>query len=176
MMSVFLTYNLLVVPKSWANIRSLKAILLLFEMTSSLKVNFHISMLVGVNVSESWFIETSLVLNCKIGYVPFFYLGLPISGDSRNLNFWKPLIKIVNIRLYGWKSRNLSLGGRLVLLKYVMYSLPVYFLSFFKAPTGVITSLKFWKTIYLKYARHHLVANKRMEVWGWRGLGSLIYL
>jgi len=36
----------------------------------------------------------------------------------------------------------LSFGGRLVLLKSVMSSLPVYFLSFFKAPTGIISSIE----------------------------------
>jgi hypothetical protein len=34
------------------------------------------------------------------------------------------------------------LGGRLVLLKAVLSSLPVYFLSFFKAPAGIISSIE----------------------------------
>ena len=33
------------------------------------------------------------------------------------------------------------MGGRLVLLKFVLSSLPVYFLSFFKAPAGIISSI-----------------------------------
>jgi len=40
-----------------------------------------------------------------------------------------------------WKTKFLSFGGRLILLKFVLSSLPVYFLSFFKAPTGIISSL-----------------------------------
>ena len=112
-------------------------------MTSGLKVNFHKSMLVGVNVSDFWMNEASTVLNCKIGHIPFFYLGLQIGGDSKKLNFWKPLFERVNSRLSGWKSRNLFMGGRLVLLKYVLSSLPVYFLSFFKAPASIITFLEF---------------------------------
>jgi len=111
-------------------------------MTSSLKVNFLKSMLVGINVFESSLNEASLVLNCKIGHIPFFYLGLPVGGDSRKLNFWKPLIEQVISRLSRWKSRNLSLGDQLVLLKSVLSSLPVYFLSFFKTPTCIITFLE----------------------------------
>jgi len=59
-----------------------------------------------------------LVLNSKIGHVQFMYLGIPIGGDSRKLNFWKPLVEKVISRFSGWKSHNLSFGGRLVLLKF----------------------------------------------------------
>ncbi|KAK2449092.1 hypothetical protein QL285_008322 [Trifolium repens] len=48
--------------KSWANVRALRAVLALFAAVSGLKVNFHKSMLVGVNVAESWLAETTSVL------------------------------------------------------------------------------------------------------------------
>jgi hypothetical protein len=70
--------TLIVGEKSWANIRAIKAVLILFELISGLKVNFHKSMLVGVNIDDSWLVDASLVINCKIGHVPFIYLGLPI--------------------------------------------------------------------------------------------------
>jgi len=74
--------TLLIVDKSWTNIRSLKAILILLEVISGLKVNFHKTRLVGVNVSASWLAETSVVLNYKARTLPFSYLGLLIDGDS----------------------------------------------------------------------------------------------
>jgi hypothetical protein len=54
---------------------------------SGLKVNFHKSELVGVNVSRSWLLEAAVVLNCKISTLPITYLGLPVGGDFRRLNF-----------------------------------------------------------------------------------------
>ena len=45
--------TLLIGDRSLANIRALKALLILFEATSGLKVNFHKSMLVGVNIHDS---------------------------------------------------------------------------------------------------------------------------
>jgi hypothetical protein len=45
--------TLLVGAKNWANVRALKAVLVLFESVSGLKVNFHKSMLFGVNVVDS---------------------------------------------------------------------------------------------------------------------------
>ncbi|GAU41847.1 hypothetical protein TSUD_177580 [Trifolium subterraneum] len=97
--------TLLLGEKSWANVRALGAVLVLFETMSGLKVNFNKS--------------------------------LPIGGDPRRLGFWEPLLARLKNRLSGWKSRLLSFGGRLILLKFVLTYLPVYALSFFKAPLGV---------------------------------------
>ena len=91
---------------SWANIRALKALLLLFEASSGLKVNFHKSMLVDVKIHDSWLVEAASILNCKLGQLPFHYLGLPICGDSRKLKFWRPLIDRIKSRLTVWKSKN----------------------------------------------------------------------
>jgi len=57
--------------KSWANIRGLKVILMLFEIILGLKVNFNKILLVGVNVDDSWLVEILVVLNCKIGHINF---------------------------------------------------------------------------------------------------------
>ena len=46
------------------------------------------------------------------------------------------------IILSGWKLKHLSFGGRLVLLKSVLSSLAVYALSFFKAPSGIVSSIE----------------------------------
>ncbi|MCI16027.1 cysteine-rich receptor-like protein kinase, partial [Trifolium medium] len=90
-------------------------------------------MLAGVNIADSWLAEAASVLSCIVGKVPFMYFGLPIGGDSRCLSFWEPFLYRVRMRLSGWKSCFLSFGGRLILLKSVLTSLPVYAFSFFKA-------------------------------------------
>ena len=134
--------TLIIGEKSWSNVRSIRAVLLLFEQVSGLKVNFTKSLLTGVNVSNSWLHEAALVLNCRVGILPFAYLGLPIGEDPRKLNFWKPIVNSIIARLSSWKSKFLSFGGRLILLKSVLSSLPVYFLSFFKVPAGIISSIE----------------------------------
>ncbi|MCH83355.1 putative non-LTR retroelement reverse transcriptase, partial [Trifolium medium] len=134
--------TLLLGSKSWANVRALRAVLVLFESMSGLRVNFNKSLLVGVNIPDSWLVEAASVLCCKVGKIPFLYLGLPIGGDPRRLGFWEPVVNRLKNRLSGWRSRFLSYGGRLVLLKSVLSSLPVYSLSFFKAPSGTISSIE----------------------------------
>jgi hypothetical protein len=134
--------TLILGEKSWANIRAMRATLLLFEALSGLKVNFSKSQLVGVNVHDSWLSEAAMVLNCKMGSIPFVYLGLPIGGNPRRLAFWEPLLYRIKSRLSSWNSKHLSFGGRLVLLKSVLSSIPVYVLSFFKAPAGIISAIE----------------------------------
>ncbi|MCI01894.1 RNA-directed DNA polymerase (Reverse transcriptase), partial [Trifolium medium] len=84
----FVDDTLLLGSKSWANVRGLRAVLVLFELMSGLKVNFNKSMLVGVNISDSWLNEAASALRCKVGNVSFLYMGLPIGGDSRRMGVW----------------------------------------------------------------------------------------
>ncbi|CAJ2673841.1 unnamed protein product [Trifolium pratense] len=58
--------TLLMGAKSWANVRALRALLVLFETMSGLKVKFNKSMLVGVNIPESWLGEAASALCCKV--------------------------------------------------------------------------------------------------------------
>ena len=122
--------------------RSIRDVLLLLKEVSGLKVNFYKSMLTGVNIPLTWLTEAASVLNCRTGSIPFLYLGLPIGGDGRKLSFWKPVVDQIRARLSVWNNKFLSFACRLVLLKSVLSSLPVYFLSFYKAPTGIISSIE----------------------------------
>ncbi|GAU35008.1 hypothetical protein TSUD_103310 [Trifolium subterraneum] len=85
---------------------------------SGYPMNFHKSMLVGINVAESWLVDASLVLNCKIGQAPFVYLGLPIGGNPRRLSFWQSVVERIRKREYGGlgvkriREFNLALLGK----------------------------------------------------------------
>lgn len=46
--------TLIVGERSWGNVKALKANLILFELISRLKLNFHRSSLVGVNAAASF--------------------------------------------------------------------------------------------------------------------------
>lgn len=97
--------TLILGEKSWLNVQSMLAVLLLFEEIFGLKVNFHKSMLTGVNVNDSWLAEAVLVMNCRRGSIPFVYLGLPTGGNSRKLSFWKPVIDRIVARLSSWNNK-----------------------------------------------------------------------
>jgi hypothetical protein len=60
-------YTLIIERKGWGNIRIIKANLMLFELMSELKVYFHKSLLIFINIAQNWIEEAANILNCKLG-------------------------------------------------------------------------------------------------------------
>lgn len=48
------------------------------------------------------------------------------------------MINRVRKRLATWKNKCISFGGRICLIKSVLSSIPLYYISFYKAPISVI--------------------------------------
>ncbi|GFZ02650.1 hypothetical protein Acr_15g0012580 [Actinidia rufa] len=91
---------------------------------------------VGMEVAEMQ--PLAKVLNCQIQMLPIKYLGLPLEANSKLKATWKTVVDKIKFRLSSWKRRQLSFGGRIVLIKVVLLSLPLYYISIFKMPEGVI--------------------------------------
>uniref|UniRef100_A0A803PW65 Uncharacterized protein n=1 Tax=Cannabis sativa TaxID=3483 RepID=A0A803PW65_CANSA len=70
------------------------------------------------------------------------YLGMPLGGSPRKETFWEPVLDKCAKRLDGWKCSFLSRGGRLTLIQSVLSSLPIYYLSLFKAPKMVLKAIE----------------------------------
>jgi len=60
-----------------------------------------------------------------------------VGGNPRKKQFWEPVVKKIEARLTAWKGRLLSMAGRICLLKSVFTSIPLFYLSIFRAPTTV---------------------------------------
>jgi hypothetical protein len=123
------------------NLWTLKAILRGFETASGLKVNFWKSGLIGVNVALSFLEIATTFLNCRLGSIPFIYLGLPIGANPRSDSTWDPLLDHLRKRLFSWRNKHISLGGRIVMINAVLNAIPIFYLSFLKIP------IKVWKKI-----------------------------
>ena len=120
---------------------SMKAILRGFEIASGLKINFHKSSLVGINVENTKLRCYSKLLNCGLmGYL-FKYLGLEVGGNPRKKTFWKPVLEKLKVRLSVWKGRFLSLAVRTCVIKFVLTAIPFFYLSVYKAPESVYKSI-----------------------------------
>ena len=117
---------------------NIKKTLIAFHIASGLGVNFHKSALYGINVDELWLSHTADLLLCRTGSLPFTYLGLPIGGNISRRAAWEPVIDRMKNKLAAWNGKLLSIGGRLTLIKASLSSLPLYFMSLFPIPKGII--------------------------------------
>jgi len=133
----FVDDTLFMCEESFSNIFTIKTILRVFELASGLKVNFHKSKLAGIKVERNSLELYARTLNCGVMQIPFKYLGMQVGGNPRRRQFWEPVMDKVEARLSAWNGKCLSLAGRVCLVKSVLTSIPLFYLSFFKAPHAV---------------------------------------
>lgn len=129
--------TLFVGEASLSNMLSVKSILHFFELASGLMVNFNKSKLIRIAIDNGDLHPMAGLLNFRIDYIPFNYLGIPIGGNPQRIQFWEPVIKKLQNRLSRWKQKQLSFGGRICLIQSTLSSIPLFFLSIFKFPAGV---------------------------------------
>nr|KYP48496.1 Putative ribonuclease H protein At1g65750 family [Cajanus cajan] len=134
----FVDDTLLIGEATERNLWSIKAVLRCFELISGLKINFHKSCLMGLNVDNNFMHMASSFLNCKVGAFPFCYLGLYVGDKPRQRAVWQRLIEVLRNKLVSWKHKYVSIGGRVTLINSVLNSLPLHYLSFWRMPLGVI--------------------------------------
>ncbi|GKC00713.1 hypothetical protein Tco_0986849 [Tanacetum coccineum] len=137
---------------------------------SGLKININKSNLyrVGVSLVKVVCMVGSSV--CKVESLPLTYLGLPIGSNMNRVASWKVLADRFKAKLSGWKASLLSIGGCLTLIKCVLGSLMIYYMSIFKSLEMVIKELERLrkKHAWVKWSNVLASFNK-----GGLGVGSL---
>ncbi|WVZ53334.1 hypothetical protein U9M48_004295 [Paspalum notatum var. saurae] len=88
----------------------------------------------------------SELFGCKSRSFPFRYLGLPMHYRKLRNSDWRHVEERFEKRLIGWKGKMLSVGGRLVLINSVLSSLPMFMLSVFAIPKGVLRKLEYLRS------------------------------
>ena len=82
------------------------------------------------------------ILGCRVGTLPISYLRMPLGASHNSPSIWNPILEKIERKLAGWKKLYLSKGGRLMLLKSTLSSLPTCFLSLFTIPTYVANKIE----------------------------------
>ncbi|GJX66972.1 RNA-directed DNA polymerase, eukaryota [Tanacetum coccineum] len=124
------------------NISTLIHVLKCFFHASGLKINLNKSKIMGINVESAQVIQAAAKLGCLVLKCPFYYLGTRVGGSMTRVQAWQEIVEKVKSRLSKWKSKTLSIGGRLTLLKSVLGSIPVFHMSIFKVPSKVLHILE----------------------------------
>lgn len=69
---------------------------------------------------------------------PFTYQGCPINIGRKKISYFDDMVTKVVKRLNGWQGKMLTYGGKNVLIKSVLQSLPICTLSAINPPIGTI--------------------------------------
>ncbi|GJY78973.1 RNA-directed DNA polymerase, eukaryota [Tanacetum coccineum] len=124
------------------NLRGIINVLKCFFLASGLQINIHKSQLLGVGVSRLDIEAAAASIGCSIMDNQFRYLGVMVGGNTSRHKFWADVVSKLRSRLSKWKTKTLSIGGRLTLLKSVLGASPLYCMSIFKAPKGVLKEME----------------------------------
>ncbi|XP_058767209.1 uncharacterized protein LOC131640851 [Vicia villosa] len=143
------------------NLWNMKVLLRGFKLVSGLKINFHKSKFFGIHIGEWLSYSATSFLSCKKGTFPFKFLGVWVGEGANKRRAWKEVISNIKARLSMWKGRNISIGGRVTLIGSVLNAIPIFTLSFFKAPNKVIQEIKGFLSNFLWKGN----VNKRSIHW-----------
>jgi len=126
--------------------KNMKLLLCAFEQLSGLKINFHKSELFCYRTTKPNQNEHVQIFGCDLRTFSFRYLGIPMHHRKLMNKDWKHVEERFQKRLNCWGSKMLSVGGRPVLINSVLSSLPMFMLSFFEVPRGVLKKLDYFRS------------------------------
>ncbi|GJX82369.1 hypothetical protein Tco_0331850, partial [Tanacetum coccineum] len=117
-------------------------VLRVFYLASGLHSKINKSNVYGVGVSTKEVSVMARMTGCTSGDFPFIYLCLPI-GSNMNLTYnWKRLVDRFQSKLSSWKSNLIFISGRVTLIKFVLGSMSIYYMSLFKVPETILKTLE----------------------------------
>jgi hypothetical protein len=93
-----------------------------------------------INLSEEEVAVLATDFGCKLGVMPFTYLGLPLGTTRPNMQDLLPMVDRMERRLSA-SSSLLAYGGRLQLIQSCLRSMPIFFLCSLSIPVGIIKQL-----------------------------------
>jgi hypothetical protein len=125
-----------------SHVKNLKCILMLFERVSSMRINFHKSELIPMNLDGDSVHNIDHILNYPVGSLPVRYLGISLHFAKLKRKDLQPLLDKLIRKIAGWRGRLLAYSSRLTLVKTCLASVPVYLLSFLKFPKWAIRLLE----------------------------------
>ncbi|GKE06580.1 hypothetical protein Tco_1398598 [Tanacetum coccineum] len=123
--------------------------------------------LMGIGIPQEDVLSAAESIGCSIFNVPFNVLGVKVGDIMLRRSAWEDIIGKLSSRLSKWKLKALSIGGRLTLIKSVLTSLPLYHMSIFKCPMGV---LKLMESIRRNFFNGVVNSEKKLSLIGWKNI------
>ncbi|KZV49641.1 hypothetical protein F511_08962 [Dorcoceras hygrometricum] len=124
-------------------VKKIRELLFHYENTSGQLINSEKSLFITSNkVSLQKRATINLLTGFQEGSLPLTYLGAPLFTGNRKSRYFQPLITKALNKLKGWELKYLSPGSRLVLIKSVLCSLPIYLFHVLEPPGTILHKLE----------------------------------
>lgn len=136
--------TLLILPGEARVLFYLKGLLRPFSDSTGLHVNFNKSFLVPINMDSDRANHLANTFGCRVGTMPFTYLGLPLGTTKPTVLEYTPLLSRIEKRLSG-VSKFLSYQGRLILVNLVFSALPTFYMCSLKLPPQVVKQIDVYR-------------------------------
>ncbi|KAL8542013.1 hypothetical protein ACS0TY_003031 [Phlomoides rotata] len=75
------------------NAWTIRRILINMDLLSGLTVNFDKCCLCGVNANDGFLRNLTDILGCRVGSIPFSYLGIKVGMNHRNTAEWSGIVQ-----------------------------------------------------------------------------------
>ena len=128
---------------------NLKVILLWFEQISGMRVNFHKSELIPMNLSDMETHDLSHFFACPVGSLPIKYLGIPLHYDNLRREDIQPLVDKIKGSPSARSSCLCRVRGRVRPLGSFVRSLSLHF---YKRLDKMLKRIAGWRGKLLSYA------------------------
>ena len=107
-------------------------------------LNFNKSHIYSWNYSPRDLIDISKILGIKgtFQWFNFKYLGIPIFKTTLKASSWLLLINKIKNRINTWGATWLNPIGKVILIKSVLSTIPIYQSSILLAPKGILNKIE----------------------------------
>lgn len=146
---------------SQGSLRRMMAFLNLYEIYSGQKINLAKSSFYMADTTITQKInQVKSILNIPHKKFPIIYLGAPLFKGAARRSYFQPILDKLRNMISIWKNKLLSQGGRLILIKHVLSSIPIHILSAVTPPKSVIQDIErlianfFWGESEVGKRRH----------------------
>ena len=127
-----------------SNIQNLEKVLRNYQATTGMEINLEKSKLAHNNMDEEVITQERDLIPVSVSPVDdgFKYLGFHLKPNSYSSRDCMWLYKKIESKISMWTNRFLSRGRKLVLLKFMLQSIPVYWESISYIPKGILAKIR----------------------------------
>eukprot|EP00253_Pinus_taeda_P007997 PITA_07997 len=160
----FMDDNMLYGHPSVQEAQLLKDLLSTFSEATGALINRVKSQIFFFNTPVSTQKSIARILGFTIASLPSKYLGAPMIASALKHSSWTDLLDKFEAKLSLWTYRSLNMASRVILIKAILQSLPLYLFSLLEAPKWIIKAIRNLQRNFLWGSSNH---NRKWALVKW---------